>query len=199
VDQIASAAEAAFRTGDRPLFLGGDHFITYPLVRGMARVLAHVTLIQFDAHPDLYDEYESDRLSHACPFARIMEEGLVDKLIQVGIRGANGHLRDQARRFGVEVLEMRALPAKWPAGLAGPIYVSFDLDVLDPAFVPGVSHPEPGGLSTREALRFLDCLPGPVIGADLVELNPLRDVGGLTAVTAAKLVKELAGAMLKPA
>ncbi len=86
------------------------------------------------------------------------------------------------------------IPSK--LNLAGPLYVSFDLDVLDPACAPGVSHWEPGGLSTREAIRYLHTLPGPIVGADIVEFNPVRDPSGLTATVAAKILKEILGMML---
>jgi arginase family enzyme len=121
-----------------------------------------------------------------------MEEGLADRLVQVGIRAMTGHGRDQARRFGVEQIDMRAWADGARPSTSGRVYVSLDLDGLDPAFAPGVSHREPGGLSVREVLTLLDTLGGELIGADIVEFNPRMDVGGLTAEVAAKLTKELA-------
>jgi arginase len=97
--------------GKRPVSLGGDHSITYPIVKAVGRVHPQLTIFHFDAHPDLYDEFGGNRLSHACPFARIMESGLAKRLVQIGIRTMNRHQREQAARFGVEVVEMRALPA----------------------------------------------------------------------------------------
>ncbi len=91
---------------------------------------------------------------------------------------------------------MDHLPHADQLKLRGPIYVSFDLDVLDPAFAPGVSHWEPGGLSTREAIRYIHALPELIVGADLVEFNPVRDLSGLTATVAAKILKELLGKMI---
>jgi len=180
---------------DRPVFfLGGDHSITYPLVRAVAAVHGPLEILHFDAHPDLYDVFEGNRFSHACPFARIMETpGLAKRLIQVGIRTAHGHQREQARRFGVEVLEMKDFREDWrPEGLQGPLYISFDMDGLDPAYAPGVSHWEPGGLTTRQALRVIQSLRGvPIVGADIVEFNP-RVEGPRTAMTAAKILRELA-------
>jgi agmatinase len=172
--------------------LGGDHSITYPILRGLRPQEPSLTVLQIDAHPDLYDQFEGDRFSHACPFARIMEEGLADRLVQVGIRAMTGHGRDQARRFGVEQIDMRAWADGARPSTTGRVYVSLDLDGLDPAFAPGVSHREPGGLSVREVLTLLDTLGGELIGADIVEFNPRMDVGGLTAEVAAKLTKELA-------
>jgi arginase family enzyme len=127
-------------------------------VKGLAQKYPELTIFHFDAHPDLYDQFEGNRLSHACPFARIMESGLAKRLVQVGIRAMNGHQREQARRFGVELVEMRGLPAYAKLKAAGPIYVSFDMDVLDPAFAPGVSHREPGGMSVREAITHLHAI-----------------------------------------
>ena len=172
--------------------LGGDHSITYPILKALRPQEPALTVLQIDAHPDLYDEFEGDRYSHACPFARAMEEGLADRLVQVGIRAMTGHGRDQARRFGVEQIDMRAWADGARPSTSGRVYVSIDLDGLDPAFAPGVSHREPGGLAVRELLMLLDTLGGEIIGADIVEFNPHTDVGGLTAEVAAKLVKELA-------
>ena len=201
--------EAAFKTiedsvarilelGSRVLCLGGDHSVTLPVVRAQSRHFSDLTILHIDAHPDLYDELGGDRLSHACPFSRIMEENLVSRLVQLGIRTLNAHQRQQADRFGVEVLEMKDWRPEegLPKDLAGPLYLSLDLDALDPAFAPGVSHPEPGGLSTRQLLDILRTLPHPLVGADIVELNPLRDPQGLTARVAAKLLKEVAARML---
>jgi agmatinase len=192
VARIRSAAASAARDGVVPLFLGGDHMVTYPVVAGLAEAVGPLSILHFDAHPDLYDDFEGDPLSHASPFARIMEQGLARRLVQVGIRTSNHHCREQARRFGVETVEMREFAADRVPIPDSPLYVSIDLDALDPAFAPGVSHHEPGGLSVRELLSVLHRLPGPIVGADVVEYNPSRDVNGVTAVVAAKLVKELA-------
>lgn len=176
--------------------LGGDHAITYPILRAYGSRYRNLTVLQLDAHPDLYDQFEGSRSSHACPFARVMEEGLVTRLIQVGIRTMTPHQRAQADRFGVEVIEMRHWRPELDLELEGPLYISIDLDVLDPAYVPGVSHHEPGGFSVRELLRLVQGVPAPVVGADIVELNPHRDLGDCTAMVAAKLLKELATVML---
>jgi agmatinase len=191
--RISDAAELAARQGTVPIFLGGDHMVTFPIVEGLARIHGPLNILHFDAHPDLYDDFEGDPLSHASPFARIMERGLARRLVQVGIRTLNGHCREQARRFGVDVVEMREFtPDRVPIPDA-PLYVSIDLDALDPAFAPGVSHHEPGGLSTRDVLAVLHRIKGGLIGADIVELNPSRDINQMTATVAAKLVKEVAG------
>jgi arginase family enzyme len=155
-----------------------------------------LTIFHFDAHPDLYEEFEGNRLSHACPFARIMEAGLAKRLVQIGIRTLNGHQREQAEKFGVEVVEMRGLPAYGKLKATGPVYITFDMDVLDPGFAPGVSHREPGGISVREAIAHLHAIEGEIVGADLVEYNPVRDIGGMTAIVAAKILKEILGRMV---
>jgi len=190
---IEAGVGALIDQGKRPVSLGGDHSITYPIVKAVARRYPELTIFHFDAHPDLYDEFEGNRLSHACPFARIMEAGLAKRLVQVGIRTLNRHQREQAERFGVEVVEMRALPAYEKLRASGPVYVTFDMDVLDPAFAPGISHREPGGMSVREAIAHLHAIEGEIVGADVVEFNPGRDVAGLTATVAAKMVKEILG------
>lgn len=192
-DRIRAAASEAAEGRAIPIFLGGDHMVTYPIIAGLAQVHGPVNILHFDAHPDLYDDFEGDPLSHASPFARIMENGLARQLVQVGIRTLNTHCREQAARFGVEMVEMRGFtPGAVPIPQA-PLYVSIDMDALDPAFAPGVSHHEPGGLSVREILSVLHRIEGPIVGADVVEYNPTRDINGMTAVVAAKLVKELAG------
>jgi arginase len=182
--------------GKRPVSLGGDHSITFPIVKAFAGKYADLTIFHFDAHPDLYDEFEGNRLSHGCPFARIMESGLAKRLLQVGIRTINRHQREQARKFGVEVVQMSALPAYEKLKAAGPVYISFDMDALDPAFAPGVSHREPGGMSVREAIAHLHAIQGEIVGADVVEYNPVQDLDGITATVAAKLVKEILGKMI---
>jgi agmatinase len=182
--------------GDRVIALGGDHSISYPLVRGHSRAHEGLTILHLDAHPDLYDELDGSRLSHGCPFARIMEEGLAARMVSVGVRTANAHQREQAERFGVETFGPTDDLAAVLESLAPPLYLSLDLDVLDPAFAPGISHYEPGGLSTRQVLEIIHTLPCPLTGADIVELNPERDVHGMTAMVAAKLLKEMIAGML---
>jgi agmatinase len=193
---IEAGVGALMKRGKRPVSLGGDHSITYPIVRAVAKKFPGLTIFHFDAHPDLYDEFEGNRLSHACPFARIMEAGLARRLVQVGIRTLNRHQREQAKRFGVAIVEMRGLPAYERLKTAGPVYITFDMDVLDPAFAPGISHREPGGMSVREAIAHLHAIEGEIVGADLVEYNPVRDVEGMTATVAAKILKEILGKMI---
>jgi agmatinase len=200
-DAARAAIEAAVRTqiesGLVPLVLGGDHSITYPVVRGLGR-RDRLTILHLDAHPDLYDEYDGDRYSHACPFARILEAGLAARLVQVGIRTLPPTLRATAATFGVEIVPAARWREAIPlvAGLGAPLYVSLDLDVLEPMLAPGVSHPEPGGLTVRDVLDVLFAIRAPIAGADIVEYNPRNDVRDLTARVAAKFVKELVGVIV---
>ena len=180
----------------RVLALGGDHAVTFPVVDALTRVFEDLTILHLDAHPDLYDSYEGNRFSHASPFARIMETGRVKRLVQVGIRGMNDVQRRQVEKFGVTCIEMKDYRSKNPIELEGPVYISLDMDVLDPAYAPGVSHHEPGGMSTRKVLRLIQSIGCPIVGADIVEYNPDRDVNGMTAAVAAKFVKKIAGLML---
>lgn len=195
---IETAIEHVIAGGGSPISLGGDHSVTFPIIRAIRQHEPRLTIIQIDAHPDLYDEFEGSRFSHACPFARIMEDGLADRLVQVGIRTMTGHQREQAERFGVEVIDMRAWSDGTRPSAQGPLYFSIDLDGIDPAFAPGVSHPEPGGLSVRDVIGIIQQARAPIVGADVVECNPNSDPAGLTARVAAKLVKELVARMHVP-
>jgi arginase len=178
------------------LSLGGDHSITYPILKSYVRKYKYLDILQLDAHPDLYDEFAGNPFSHACPFARIMEEKLAARLVQVGIRTMNPHLQEQSERFHIETIDMKSWNSSVKLTFNGPVYISLDMDVLDPAFAPGLSHPEPGGLSTREVLKIIQDLDAPVVGADIVELNPNRDLNGLTAMAAAKFLKEIVEKMI---
>lgn len=191
--QIETAVEQLLDENLRPICLGGDHSITYPIIRAFSRRYPKLNIVHFDAHPDLYEEFDGNPYSHACPFARIMESGLASRLIQIGIRTLNGHQREQAARFKVEQYEMSKLPQPEVLKLEGPVYISFDVDVLDPAFAPGVSHREPGGLSVRAVIRNLHAVTGNIVGADIVEYNPTRDLDEVTAMVCGKVLKEIAG------
>ena len=194
---IESAVWRTLGLGHPLISLGGDHSITYPIIRGFRPRWPDLTILHFDAHPDLYDELDGKKHSHACPFARIMEEKLVQRLVQVGIRTMNGHQAEQAKKFGVEVITMRELMRFAELKLEGPLYISFDVDVLDPAFAPGVSHYEPGGMTVREALNCIQSLQNHVVGADIVEYNPARDLHTQTAMVCAKVLKEIASRMMR--
>jgi len=192
---ISERIAVATASNARPLSLGGDHSVSYPILRAMKDAHGPVNILHIDAHPDLYEEFEGDRYSHACPFARAIEDGCVNNLVQAGIRSASPAQRAFGERNGVVMLgadEADRIPYD---KLIAPLYVSIDLDGLDPAYAPGVSHPEPGGLSTREVLAMLAKLPAAPVGADIVEYNPERDINLATAHVAARLIKEVAALM----
>lgn len=174
-----------------PFSLGGDHSVTFPVVKAIAKKHPKLSILHFDAHADLYDELDGNRYSHGCPFARIMEGNYAQHLTQVGIRTLNAHQKAQAERFNVHMIQMKDWKADIKFEMEGPVYLSFDMDVLDPAFAPGVSHHEPGGFSTREVLTMIQNLNLDIVGCDVVEYNPNRDLNGATTMVAAKVVKEL--------
>jgi agmatinase len=179
--------------GAVPVVLGGDHSLTYPIVKAFAPKHDCLDILHFDAHPDLYDELYGDRYSHGCPFARIIEEGYVANLVQVGIRAATGQHRAMARKHGVRMIEMKNIDQAMALEFVNPLYISFDMDALDPAFAPGVSHHEAGGLSTRQVIDMLHAVKGTIVGLDVVEVNPDRDTVGITAAAAVKIIMEVIG------
>lgn len=189
---IRAGVGESLAAGAVPLLLGGDHAVSFPIVEAIAAKHGPLSILHFDAHPDLYDDFEGNPRSHASPFARIMEAGLCRRLVQVGIRTLNRHCREQAARFGVEIVPISDFAPHRVPVLEGPLYISLDLDGIDPAEAPGVSHPEPGGLRVREVLAVLHAQTAPVVGADVVELNPRFDSHERTAILAAKLVREVA-------
>lgn len=194
--KIEAAAARVLAGGTPLLSLGGDHSVAYPLLRAVSQHYPKLTVVHFDAHPDIYDELLQNRHSHACPFARAMEEGLATRLIQVGIRTVSGHQHEQAKKFGVETITMRHLDRLKSLKVEGPLYISVDLDAMDPAFVPGISHYEPGGMTVRELLGAIQQLGGQLVAADVVEYNPVRDREGQSAMVAAKILKELIAKIL---
>jgi arginase len=192
---IGTAVGRCLHAGHRVLALGGDHSVTYPILLAVHHALGRVDVLHFDAHPDLYPIYEGNRFSHACPFARALEDGLIGRLVQVGIRSLNPIQRTVAEQYNVEQFTMRDWSGPPRLTFERPVYISLDLDGLDPAFAPGVSHPEPGGLSVRELIGTLQRLEGRVVAGDLVEYNPTVDPEGRTAVVAVKLLKEMLQAL----
>lgn len=183
----------------RLLTLGGDHSITFPIIKAFSQFYSNIHILHIDAHPDLYHEFQGDPYSHACPFARIMEGQYAAQLTQLGIRTLNTHQMEQSEKYGVVMHRMDELNK---SELHFPktnqlVYISLDLDAIDPAFAPGVSHHEPGGLTSRQVIDLIHKIRSPVIGADIVEYNPKRDINDLTANLAAKLMKEILSKMIK--
>lgn len=197
IDVIERGVSQALDETPRLIVLGGDHAVTYPVVRAFAAKHGRISLLHFDAHPDLYPDFEGNRFSHACPMARILEDGLVERLVQVGIRSFTPAQHDAAKRHNVEVIPAFSTGPVPALAFDTPVYISMDVDALEPGIAPGVSHPEPGGLSVRQILETVAATQTPcVIGGDVVELNPELDRDGITAVVAAKLARELLGRVI---
>jgi arginase len=176
--------------------IGGDHSVSYPIISAFADKYEGLNILHFDAHADLYDNFDDNPYSHASPFARILESGKIKSLTQVGIRTLNKHQREQAAKFGVKIIEMKDFNFDFIQNLQPPLYISLDLDVLDPAFAPGISHHEPGGMTTRELLKVIQNLNVEIVGADIVEYNPIRDLNNMTAMLGYKMLKELIAKMI---
>ncbi len=188
-----------------PLVLGGDHTLTYPVLRAIARKHGPVALIHVDAHADTSETMFGERITHGTPFRRAVEEQLIvrDKTIQIGLRGSGyspGDF-DWGRRQGFEVVTAEMC---WHKSLAPlmettrrrigdtPTYISFDIDSLDPAYAPGTGTVELGGLTTIQALEIVrGCHGLNVVGADLVEVSPPYDPSGNTALIGAQLLFEM--------
>lgn len=184
------------KTNNKILSLGGDHSVTFPIIKAYHDKYPKLDILHIDAHADLYHQYEGDPYSHACPFARIMENGFAVKLVQVGIRTLNPHQAEQAKKYRVEIHEMRNLDVNAIPKFENPLYISLDMDGFDPAFAPGVSHHEPGGLTSRQVIKLIQGIKTEVVGADIVEYNPDRDFQDMTAYLAAKMMKELLSKMI---
>lgn len=190
--KIKEDIQSVLREHDQMLLLGGDHSVTYPIIQAYTDRYKELTILHFDAHSDLYDSLDGNRYSHACPFARIMEENKVKRLVQAGIRTLNDHQREQAEKFGIEIIDMKNRDKIKELQFEGPVYLSLDLDVLDPGCAPGVSHHEPGGFQVRELLDYIQNLNLKLVGADIVEYNPQRDFHDMTGMVAVKFLKEIA-------
>jgi agmatinase len=208
-DAVEAGIGAIADAGARPLVVGGDHSITLPVLRALARRHGPLAVVQFDAHIDTWDEYFGGKYFHGTPFRRAIEEGIVDgtRFIQVGIRGPmyGESDFDFHREHGITMIDIDQAKDRGMAAVveqirrvaAGPAYVTFDIDAVDPAFAPGTGTPEVGGLTSHEALRLVRGLGGlKLIGADVVEVSPLYDgPGQITSVLAANLLFELLCAM----
>lgn len=193
---IKNKISSLLRENNKVISIGGDHSVSYPIISAFADKYEKINILHLDAHADLYDNFDNNPYSHASPFARIMESGKINSLTQVGIRTLNTHQREQAQKFGVKIIEMKDLHFNFIETLQSPLYISLDLDVLDPAFAPGISHHEPGGMTTRELIKIIQNISVEIIGADIVEYNPIRDVNNMTAMVGYKLLKEFIAKMV---
>ena len=194
--KIKSTIADLLSDGSKVLSIGGDHSISFPVIDAFSEKYEKLKILHLDAHGDLYHNFDNNPFSHASPFARIMEKGKINSLTQVGIRTLNAHQRKQAEKFGVKIIEMKNFNLGFISQLKSPLYLSLDIDVLDPAYAPGVSHHEPGGLTTRQLIAIIQQIPANIVGADIVEYNPIRDVHNTTAMVAYKLFKEIVAKMM---
>jgi agmatinase len=208
-EAITRRVDEVLDAGARPLCVGGDHSVTLPILRAVGRRHGPVGVVHFDAHPDTWDEYFGSKFFHGTPFRRAVEEGLIDprRMVQVGIRGPLYGPEDFAfhDQHGIEVLRIEAIKAQgtaWAAGrlarlAGGPVYCSFDIDAVDPAYAPATGTPEVGGLTSYEALSLVRALADlTLVGADVVEVSPPYDgPGQVTSLLAANLMFELLGVM----
>ncbi len=193
---IETITKANLQENEKILTLGGDHSISYPILKAINTIYSKPDILLIDAHADLYHEFNGDIYSHACPFARIMENELASSLFQVGIRTLNPHQKEQAQKFNITILDMKNFELTKIPEFKNPLYISLDMDAFDPAFAPGVSHPEPGGFSARQVIELIHSIKSPIIGADIVEYNPDRDLNDISATLAAKMMKEILAKMI---
>ena len=203
-EAITARIAEVIAAGAMPLSMGGDHSVTLPILRAVARRHGPVGVVHFDAHPDTWDEYFGSKLFHGTPFRRAIEEGLIDprRMVQVGIRGPLYGPEDFAfhDEHGLEVIRVEPIKEEgiaWAVSRlerlrGGPIYCSFDIDALDPAYAPATGTPEVGGLTSYEALALVRGLQGlSLVGADVVEVCPPYDgPGQVTSLLAANLLFE---------
>ena len=212
IGQIQAGATALLALGSRLLTLGGDHTIALPLLRSIHQRHGSVAVLHFDAHLDTWDTYFGQPYTHGTPFRRASEEGLIDlsHSMHIGIRGPLYDRLDLAdtERLGfdtihcveIEELGVAATVARMRARLgSGPVYVSVDIDVLDPAHAPATGTPEAGGMTSRELLGVIRGLVGlDVISADIVEVAPAYDQAEITGIAAAHVAYELLSVMTQP-
>lgn len=192
VMELRPAMAKVLSQGFRVLSLGGDHAVTHPLALAVADQFGPIDILHFDAHGDLYPNFDNNPYSHASPFARLLESGCVNRLVQLGIRTLTPEQNAVIEEYGVETHQWRGeLPVDLRLRFEKPLYISIDIDALDPAFAPGVSHHEPGGMTVRDILNALDAVEATVVAADIVEYNPQRDLHDMTAAVCTKLAKAI--------
>ncbi|WP_175816225.1 agmatinase [Burkholderia diffusa] len=205
VRRIEQAYDEIVANGCRPITLGGDHTIAWPILRALHKKYGKVAVVHVDAHADVNDTMFGEKIAHGTPFRRAVEDGLLqcDKVTQIGLRGTGYHADDfdWCRQQGFTVVQAEAC---WNTSLAPlmtqvrerigdtPVYLSFDIDGLDPSFAPGTGTPEIGGLSVQQGLEIIRGMKGlNIVGADLVEVSPPYDPTGTTALVGANLAFEM--------
>ena len=196
LDSIRAEASAIFRAGKRPIFLGGEHLVSLPLVETALGVYPGLAVFQWDAHADLRDDYLGERLSHACAMRRILDLEGVGPLRQFGVRsGTREEFEWMRAKDTLRPLSPEAVSAALKETVDSAIYLTLDVDVVNPGEMPGTGSPEPGGPgfdALIDCIRVLDASGARIVGADVVELAPEWDPTGASAVAAAKIVRELA-------
>jgi agmatinase len=190
-----AAVEGILERDEVPFVLGGDHAVSVPVVAAFAAFGRPIHVVQIDAHPDLYPDFEGNASSHACVAARLLEMPHVATLTQLGIRTMTAVQHEVARRHAdrLRVHEARNLHRDLLAHVPGSgelVYLTIDLDGFDPSCAPGVAHAVPGGLAPRDVLDLLAAARWRLVGADVVELNPARDLNEQTAILAGRLLHE---------
>lgn len=207
---VEADASNILTQGCRLITLGGDHSISLPLLRAHAKQHGPVAVVHFDAHPDTWDEeYKSHRYSHGTPFRRAIEEGLIDTAayFQIGIRGPTAGPQDyeDAKRLGARLITIDEALTRGTAAVISevqqtvgtrPVYVTLDIDSVDPAFAPGTGTPEVGGFTSYQMLQLVRGLRGlKIVGGDIVEVSPPFDGQQITAILAANLAFEFLSLM----
>jgi agmatinase len=193
LNDIAGAMDEACRIGALPLLIGGEHTATVGAVRGVLRRYADLHVIQLDAHADLRDDYEGVRLSHATVIRRIAEEVGYERICQCGIRSGTRDELQLARSCLTSSSELRLTPEALDRVGDHPVYLTIDIDVIDPASAPGTGCPEPGGPTFAELWSFVCSLRGlNVVAVDVMEVLPAADVNDITSIAAAKLIRDAA-------
>lgn len=205
VERIEAHFDELLAHGVATLAMGGDHTIVLPILRAMRKVHGPVGLVHIDAHTDINDTMFGEKITHGTPFRRAVEEGLLDcdRVVQIGMR-ATGYAADDfdwSREQGFRVVQVEEC---WHRSLeplmhevrrqvgAGPVYVSFDIDGIDPSFAPGTGTPEIGGLTVPQALEIIrGCRGMNLVGGDLVEVAPIYDASGMTSLLGANLLYEM--------
>jgi guanidinobutyrase len=206
IDIIEQAYDQIAAHGAAPFTLGGDHTIVLPILRALAKIHGPVGVVHIDAHADVNDVMFGERIAHGTPFRRLVEEKLVEpsRVVQIGLR-TTGYAADDfdwPRQQGFRVVQAEDCwhksltplmeEVREQLGDEGPVYISFDIDGLDPAYAPGTGTLEPGGLTSAQAFEIVrGCRGLNVIGGDMVEVSPAYDHGGITATLAANLLYEM--------
>ena len=202
-NEISSFIGMLVSAGVKPLSCGGDHSVSLPILRAVAK--APIALIHIDAHTDTWDTFQGSKFNHGTPFRRAHEEGLIDpnKTVQIGIRGAQNVSEgwDYSKQTGMRLMFAEDVQERGTQAIIketraiigeGSVYLSFDIDSIDPAFAPGTGTPEIAGLTTPEAMALIRGFRNlNYVGADIVEVSPPFDVGGITSLTGATVMYEL--------